>query len=133
MLPLSIIPVSMIVLALAACGLSGAAAPPTGHSLAEVPRLRCTLAMTERAGQLQFQGQVQAVVAVTGRYVLTVAKTGRAGQNFIDQSGDFTAQPGETVTIGSASISGSAAQYGATLTLDYDDRSITCPVTITGR
>ena len=141
MLPLSIIPVGVIVLALAACGLSGVTtpqigpqiAPQIGRSVAEVPALRCTLAMTERGGQLQIEGQLQAGVAVTGRYALTVVQTGRAGQNFIDQSGDFTARAGETLTLGSASMSGSVAQYDATLTLNYTDTSITCPVTVTGR
>lgn len=133
MLPLSIFPVGVIVLALAACGLSGAAAPPTGRSVTEVPALRCTLAMSGRAGQVRIEGQLQAVMAVSGRYALTVAQTGRTGQNFIDQSGDFTARAGETLTLGSASMSGSVAQYDATLTLNYADMSITCPVTVTGR
>lgn len=131
MLPLSVIPVGVIVLALAACGMSGAIAP-TGQSTAEASALRCILAVTEHGGQLQIVGQLQAAVAVTGRYALSVTQTGQS-QNFIDQSGDFTAQAGESVTLGSASISGSAAQYDATLTVDYADTSVTCPITLSGR
>lgn len=132
MLPLSIIPVGVIILALAACGISGASAPPTGRSGTETPALRCVLAITENGGQLQIEGQLQASAAVSGTYALTIRQTGR-NQNFIDQSGDFTAQAAESVTLGSASISGAAAQYDATLTLDYADTTVICPVTVTGR
>ena len=129
MLPLSIIPVGLIVLALAACGVAG----QSGTNPTRLGALSCALAITEGGGQLQIQGQVQATEAVTGRYALKVVQTGRAGQNFIDQSGDFTARAGETVTLGSASVSGSAAQYDATLTLDTAGTTLSCPVTVIGR
>lgn len=129
MLPLALIPVGVIVLALAACGVAG----NTGSSPPRSSALSCALAITERSSQLQIEGRLQAAEAVTGRYALRVAQTGRAGQNFIDQSGDFTARAGETVTLGSASVSGSAAQYSATLTLDYAGGTLSCPVAVTGR
>lgn len=132
MLPLSIIPVGVIILALAACGISGGSAPSTDRSVAEVPALRCVLAITEQGGQLLIEGQLQATAAVTGRYALAIVQTGQ-NQNFIDQTGDFSARAGESVTLGSASISGSAAQYNATLTLNYAGTTATCPVTVTGR
>jgi hypothetical protein len=132
MLPLSIIPVGVIILALAACGISGGSAPLTGGSVADIPALRCVLAITEQGGQLQVEGQLQATAAVTGRYALAIIQTGQ-NQNFIDQSGDFSARAGEPVTLGSASISGSATQYDATLTLDYAGTTTTCPVTVNGR
>ena len=129
MLPLSIIPVGLIVLALAACGVAGnsGSSPPSGSGL------RCALAVTEAGGQVQIEGQVQATATVSGRYALTVAQTGQAGQSFINQAGDFTARAGETLTLGSASVSGSVADYDATLTLDYADMTLSCPVTLTGR
>ena len=130
MFPLAILPVGVIVLALAACGMS---APATNDPGSQTTGLRCILAITERDGQLQIEGLLEPTAAVTGRYVLTIAQTGRAGQNFIDQSGDFTASAGENLTLGSASISGSAAQYDATLTLQIDQTTVTCPVTLTGR
>lgn len=128
MLPLSIFPIGMIVLALAACGVPTG---PTGRSSAETPALRCTLGLTERGGQLQIEGQLQATATVTGRYALSIAQSGRTGQNLISQSGDFSARAGETVTLGSASVTGSAAAYDATLTVDYADTTIRCPVTLT--
>ena len=129
MLPLSLIPVGVIVLALAACGVAG----NSGSNPTRSSTLSCALAITERGGQLQIEGQLQAAEAVTGRYALKIAQTGRAGQNFIDQSGDFTARAGETLTLGSASVSGSVAQYNATLMLDYAGTTLSCPVTVTGR
>lgn len=132
MLPLSAFPIGMIVLALAACGVATAPMLPTGRSIAEVPALRCVLAVTERGGQLQIEGQVLAAEAVTGRYALTIAQTGRSGQNMIDQSGDFTARAGETVILGSASLSGTAADFDATLTLDYADATLRCPTSAHG-
>jgi hypothetical protein len=129
MLPITILPVGLIVLALAACGVAGS----SGFNPAHGPALSCTLAVTERGGQLQIEGQLQAAAAVTGRYALKVVQTGQAGQNFIDQSGDFTARAGETVMLGSASVSGPVAQYDATLTLDYADGTLSCPVTVAGR
>ena len=130
MFPLTFLPVGVIVLALAACGMSG---PPTGDSVGQVPALDCGLAITQRGGRLQIDARLQAAQAVTGQYALTVAQNGQAGQSFIDQSGDFTARAGEVVSLGSASISGSAAQYSATLTLDYDQSTIICPVTMIGQ
>jgi hypothetical protein len=111
MLPLSIFPVGMIVLALAACGVT---ALPTPRSTAD-PALRC----------------VQATAPVAGSYALSIAQTGRAGQNLINQSGDFSARAGEIVELGSASLSGTAADVNATLTLDYADTALICPITIT--
>lgn len=128
MLPLTVFPVGIIVLALAACGMPSG---PAGQSTAEIPALRCSLGLTERGGQLQIEGQLQATATVTGRYALSILQSGRAGQNMISQSGDFSARAGETVTLGSASVTGSAAAYDATLTVDYADTTIRCPVTLT--
>jgi hypothetical protein len=127
MLPLSIFPVGLIVLALAACGVTTL---PTPRSTAH-PALRCGLIVTERGGQLQINGQVQATAPVAGSYALSIAQTGRAGQNLINQSGDFSARAGEIVELGSASLSGAGADVNATLTLDYAGMSLTCPTTIT--
>lgn len=130
MLPLTILPLGIFVLALAACGIAGTSGLPDRRSSAEMPALTCALAVTERGGQLQMTGQLRAARPVSGRYALTIAQTGRTGQNLIDQSGDFQARAGETVTLGSANISGSMAGFAATLTVEYAQVTLDCPITL---
>lgn len=130
MLPITLAPLGALVLALAACGVAGSL--PIAPGTADQPELRCALAVTERGGQVQIEAQVQALTAVSGRYALKIAQTGGSNQTLIDQSGDFSASPGAVVILGSASVSGTAANYDATLTLITASATITCPVTASG-
>jgi hypothetical protein len=126
MLPISIIPVGLIVLALAACGVAGNSGSPQVQN----PAHRCALAMTEQGGQVQISAQ--AMGPISGRYALTIAQTGQGGQNLINQAGDFSAAPGQVVTLGTASVSGSVAQFDAALTLDTGGATLHCPITDIG-
>jgi hypothetical protein len=60
---------------------------------------------------------------VSGRYSLTL----RAGGNAIDQGGDFEARPGETVTLGEATLPGAPEALEGELTVTAGGRSVACP------
>lgn len=60
---------------------------------------------------------------VSGRYSLTL----RSGGNAIDQGGDFEARPGETVTLGEATLPGAPEALEGELTVTAEGRSVACP------
>lgn len=126
MFPTSIYALGALVLALAACGAAVTPDVPTDP----VTGLSCGLHLTERAGQVQVVAQVQSVSPISGQYSLHIGQSGGAGQNGITQSGDFTALAGQAVDLGSATLSGSAAQIDAHLTLATAAGTLACPVTL---
>lgn len=88
---------------------------------------RCNLSLSPLGAGTAVLARVTAAKttpgAVKGSYSLSL----RAGGNAIDQGGDFEARPGETVTLGEATLPGAPEALEATLTVTAGGRSVACP------
>ncbi len=119
------IPAGLIALALAACGVAGAATIQGGSPLAQASdRLRCALVVTRSDGQVAVEGRVTAASAAQGSYALRISQ-GTATQ--IAQGGDFTLRAGEVLTLGQAQFSGRSGDLAASLTIESGGVRHSCP------
>lgn len=101
---------------------SGDAARPALRGEAEGP-FRCALALSPLGAGTAVLARVTAAEGLAGRYSLTL----RAGANAIDQGGSFEAAPGETVTLGEATLPGAPEALVADLTVTAGGRTVACP------
>jgi len=109
------LPAGMIALALAACGVAGAATIQSGSPLARAPdRLRCAL----------IEGRVTAAGPAQGSYALRISQ-GTATR--ISQGGDFTLRAGEQLSLGQAQFSGSGGTLAASFTVESGGVRHDCP------
>jgi len=120
------IPAGLVVLTLAACGAAGAATM-SGGAPAAVATLRCELVVAERRGMVDIEGRLTSPVATTGDYALRISQRGGGNSAVIAQDGTFAAAAGEMLTLGQASMSGSAANLNTTLTLRWQGQTLECP------
>jgi hypothetical protein len=129
-------PTILILLVLVGTALSamGSLPPAPGTGAARAPvqgeakgAFRCDLSLTPLGAGTAILARVTAPEtapgAVSGRYSLTL----RAGGNAIDQGGDFEARPGETVTLGEATLPGAPEALEGELTVTAGGRSVACP------
>jgi hypothetical protein len=65
----------------------------------------CRIISTEDGGMLQLTATFTAPVAMTGDYQFSVVGSGSSGSTHISQGNAFQADPGETATLGRASLS----------------------------
>jgi hypothetical protein len=94
--------------------------------------LRCEIQVKEHSNSVAIEGVVFAKTAVEGSYQLRVSKSGGAGGSDINQSGDFSAGPGEPSTLGTVSLGGDGGSYVAKLTVTWDGGSIECTERVRG-
>ena len=79
-----------------------------------------------------FRSRRTAVASPAGSYRLRVTKSGAAGSSDINQSGDFSAGPGEPGRLGTVTLGGDGGSYVARLTVTWDGGSIECTERIGG-
>lgn len=82
----------------------------------------CALDMDQSGRMVAYQGRLQASEAVSGSYSLTVA----GGGTNIAQVGPFSARPGETVTLGQATLAGPPGRYDADLSITVNGTTVNC-------
>ncbi len=97
---------------LAACALSGT-----------VPRPPDTLSCALTLDGAGFEGRLTARAPVTGVYAIRL----RAGGVAIDQSGEFSARPGEVVLLGAGTLGG--GDFDGQMRVTAGGRDYLCPVT----
>lgn len=115
-----------LILTACAMALSGDGAPasaPIQGAAGSAP-FRCALTASGSGGATSVVARLDAREALSGRYALRI----RSGGGVIDQDGDFAAGAGESVTLGEATLSGSAAAVEADLTMVVDGKTTTCPL-----
>ena len=94
--------------------------------------LRCEIQIQEHGTSVALEGVVFAKTAVEGSYQLRVTKSGTAGSSDINQSGDFSAGPGEPGRLGTVTLGGDGGSYVARLTVTWDGGSIECTERVRG-
>jgi hypothetical protein len=94
--------------------------------------LRCEIQVQERGNRVSLEGVVFAKTAVAGSYQLRVSKSGAAGSSAINQSGDFSAGPGEPGKLGTVTLGGDGGSYVARLTVTWHGGSIECTERVGG-
>lgn len=102
--------------------------PMTGHLVepahASQDSARCELRVSKRGGGTTLEGVVIASKAVSGSYRISVAASSGAGSSDIDQSGEFSASPGQPVSLGVVQIG--SGGYAANLTIKWAGGSTSC-------
>ena len=112
----------------AATALAGLFAPGAAHEAESHLHdgLACAVVTRDMGEMVEISGIVTAKHGVAGAYALRIRQHSAAGQAMIDQSGDFTAAPGRTVTLGQAVLGGPASRYHAELDLNVDGQRLRC-------
>jgi len=112
----------------AATALAGLFAPGAAHEAKSHLHdgLSCAVVARDMGEMVEISGSVTAKRGVAGAYALRIRQHSAAGQAMIDQSGDFTAAPGRTVTLGQAVLGGPASRYHAELDLNVDGQRLRC-------
>ena len=103
--------------------------PLTGHIVepahASADDARCELRVSKRGGATTLEGVVIASKALSGSYRISVAASGGANASDIDQSGAFSASPGQPVSLGVVQLGGPGG-YSANLTVKWGGGSTRC-------
>ena len=94
---------------------------------------RCEIKVAKRSGMTTLEGFVVAPAAISGSYRISVTSSGSGGGSDIDQSGAFTAKPGQPVSLGVVSMGGSAGSYNAELTVKWNGGSTHCAEHVGGK
>jgi hypothetical protein len=94
--------------------------------------IRCEIHVKEHGHSVALQGVAFAKTAVEGSYQLRVTKSGGAGSSDINQSGDFTAAPGEPSTLGTVTLGTDGGAYVAKLTVTWQGGSTECTERVRG-
>ncbi len=122
-----------VVLTACAMALNGAGGPGQADQTSRVAPVvgtarpqpfACALIAQERAGRLTLEGRLDAREAVSARYDLRIRGPGVA----VDQSGDLSLRPGESTTLGEASLTGRLGDLDARMTVTSGGRTVTCPL-----
>ena len=87
---------------------------------------RCEIRLGKHVGASTIEGVVLSSVPVSGSYHLIVKSSGDEGSSHVDQSGAFSATPGEIAKLGIVSLGGTAAGYTADLTITWNGGSSRC-------
>jgi len=123
---------ALTTLGMAMGSIPGAATPQAGTPQAGTPDrtarepFACAFTAREAGGGVSIEARLDAREAIAGSYALRIRASG--GGTAIDQSGDFSAGPGESLVLGEATLSGRAADLDATLTLTTGGRTVACPL-----
>ncbi|MFQ5439646.1 MAG: curli-like amyloid fiber formation chaperone CsgH [Paracoccaceae bacterium] len=108
-------------------GLAGIAAAGAlaGNEPAQAP-LRCGVEISQQAGNVRLKSWVESRIDEQGSYELSIRRAGAGGSAAISQSGDFDVAAGETQTLSSAAMNGSADRIDAELVVITNDNRIVC-------
>ena len=113
-------------IALFAVALIGSASGALHQPVQAADGPRCEIRVANRAGASTIEGVVLSAVAIAGSYHLIVKSSGDAGRSHIDQSGEFSAKPGEMARFGQVSLGGTPSGYTADLTITWSGGSSRC-------
>ena len=109
--------------ALAAIGFAGVSTSDGARAYSG--RLACEIRVTNDHGVVTLRPMVSTSSVISGSYRLRVTNRGGGGSSQIDQSGGFSASPGESNVLGNVSLAGGGT-YDARLTVDAGGRTIEC-------
>ncbi|MEO4000191.1 curli-like amyloid fiber formation chaperone CsgH [Mesorhizobium sp. CAU 1732] len=104
----------------------GAAFAASGASQADSDAPRCEIIASTSGGTASIRGVVHADRALSGEYSFTVSGQGTN----IRQGGAFEAQAGETATLGSVQVGGSARSLDIRLELNANGQQSVCEQTL---
>ena len=93
---------------------------------------RCEFKIGKRSGMTTLEGVVASQAAISGSYRISVSSVGGGGSD-IDQSGAFSAKPGQTVSLGVVSMGGTPGRYAADLTVTWNGGSTHCTEHVDGK
>lgn len=113
-------------LAPAALGTGLFAAEGLGSPAGASEPLRCEIRLSDQGDSVGIEGAVRAAVALDGRYRLTVSRDGASGTTAIDQSGEFSASPGEPARLGSVTLDNGGGPYEIRLTVTAAGQTVSC-------
>jgi hypothetical protein len=117
--------------ALVGLGITGAAIASGDAGSADGP-LRCEIQSSVSGGMVSLESVAESNAAVSGSYRFVVKSVSGSGNSSISQGGDFSASPGETVTLGRVML-GANGIYDAVLTLDAGGRAVKCVERVGGK
>jgi len=118
-----------IITLLLGLGAGGAAVNASQTSSNDAP-VRCEIDVSTHNGIITLNGLVHTDLAIDGSYQFSVKGAGWSGSSNIRQGGDFTADPGDTITVAKVSLGANGARYIANLKIKADDTHIECSKTI---
>lgn len=95
-------------------------------SLEPVHGLRCAVVTRDLGDSVEISGKVTSDKAVRGDYALKIRNASGGGHAIIDQSGEFSVDPGRTTTLGQATLGGVSGSYQAELELTINGQRLRC-------
>ena len=98
-------PSMMTVLSIAAMAAVAFSAAANSSQTAPEGSKDCRIISTEDGGMLQLTASFTAPAALTGQYAFSVTGSGSPGSTQLSQGNAFRAERGETLTLGSVSLS----------------------------
>ncbi len=110
-------------------GAVGCGAPAA--SAGEASGIRCEIRVSEHRGGVSLEGVVYARADVDGTYRLSVKSRGGDGSSNVDQSGDFSASPGQPNHLGEVSLDGGGS-YVARLEVRSSAGTASCSERVGG-
>ncbi len=126
MTKLSVFPHPIAAIAALVTALGVGVAASSDASVAPLP-LTCGVAVTDTGRMVEITARLAADEAITGTYSLEIVKHSRGGSANLRQGGAFALKAGEDVTLGRSLMSGAPGDFDATLTLEWNGKTLTCP------
>ena len=91
------------------------------------PAIDCLIEADARADQITLRGRITTNVPASGRYDLSVAKTGVSGTSQIKQAGEYSALPQQPTYVGSVVLDyRPGTNYSAKLVISYGEKNYEC-------
>jgi hypothetical protein len=91
------------------------------------PAIDCVIEADASANQIALRGRITTNAPASGRYDLTVAKTGVSGTSQIKQAGAYSALPQQSIYVGSVVLDyRPGTNYTANLVVSYGEKSFKC-------
>lgn len=86
----------------------------------------CEIKAASNGGMLAIQGVVHTTVALSGSYQMRASGQGPGGTSNVNQGGQFSAGPGDAVTLGQMMVDNSGGTYDVTLSVDTNGGRVDC-------
>lgn len=112
--------------AIVIAGVASSAALALSTDRASPAVLVCELHLSQLGQQVTLRAEAAAPVALSGTYKLDIAQHSASGVANVQQSGDFSLQPGQRVRLTEAQFQGRAQDLSARMTLWAGGQSQTC-------
>jgi hypothetical protein len=94
--------------------------------------LSCAIVTDSVNGAIALRGTAQSDVAVSGSYRFRVASAAGGGNTNMQQGGNFTATPGNPITLGRITLGNPGAIYDAHLEIVANGASVECSERVGG-